>query len=273
MAQGDSMFRHFFFFILIFSTSLLQADWEFDTSNEGFETFTIDELRYPAPMVEGHASYWIPTGGNPGGHIEANTTTGLSARLYAVSRHKDANTTHVLDLNNRIVTVDIRRSVGHFQSPSGERLLAYWNIGDTIDNSGNWWISKAAFAIDINAMNEGEWTTHSIEMREENFMPWPFSANTGKHFEELLKDYSFVGITFMSEDNTSWGTYTLVDGTYRLLHFGAVSHDGAILSIDNFRAQSPSTAVPMDRMLVMAALSGVFFLFSLGALSRRRKYR
>ncbi len=253
-----------FLSLLLISLCALEADWTFDHSDEGFETFTIDELRYPAPMVQSSDSRWFPTGGNPGGHIEAGTTAGLSGRLYAVSRHKDANTTGVPDLNGRIVSVDIRRTGGHFQSPSGKRLLAYWNIGDRIDSGGNWWISKTAFAIDPDALQEGVWTTRSIEMREENFMPWPFSANTGKRFDELLKDYAFVGITFMSEDNESWGTWT----GNRLLHFGAVSSDGGVLSLDNFRTVRPA-AVPVEK--TSAVLLFLFALLSIGMLSRVKR--
>ncbi len=252
--------------LIIFFLTLasLNAAWEFNASSEGFKTHTFNESN-PWPFITIAASSWSATDGNPDGHIYSPTTAGLDNRLYAVLN--DASPLSVLgDLNNTILTADFRRSIGTFQSPSGRKVIALWSIGDSLDPSGNWWVSKVALGVDINSLPLDTWSTKSIKVEQGNFMPWPNSANNTKDFEQLMADYSFVGITIMNDDNSSWQTYTDVGGKWRLLSYGAVSDNGAVLGVDNYAAThipAPPVSVPFGNRYIFAILAFVMFIASL----------
>ena len=247
--------------------SAASAYWTFDTDNEGFVTSIMDETT-PWPYNWDVSAQWLPTGGHPDGHIETNTTSGLNGRLYAVLQK--SNTMAVLgDLSGKILQADFRRS-GHFQSPDGTHSIAYWSIGDSEDPSGNWWVSKTPLSIDLDTLPADTWVQRSIEIKEENFMKWPNSANV-KTFSQLMATHTIVGVTLMNDDNSTWTTYTAVGGVWRLLAYGAVSSDGAVLSIDNFRASSVPRPVPLHRSaLVLLALLLAGFGASYRAMQGRR---
>jgi hypothetical protein len=252
------------FLITFFLTlATLNAMWEFNTANEGFKTHTFNESN-AWPFIDIAASSWSAADGNPDGHIYSPTTDGLDNRLYAVLN--DASPLSVLgDLNNTTLTADFRRSGGTFQSPSGRKVIALWSIGDSMDPSGNWWVSKISMGIDLNSLPLDTWSAKSIKIERDNFMPWPNSANNTKDFEQLMADYSFIGITIMDDDNSSWQTYTNTGSGWRLLSYGTTSNNGAVLGIDNYGtiSSTPPISIPFGNRYIFGLLTLMMFAVSL----------
>ncbi len=223
--------------------------WTFDTDNEGFETGTFDEQNTAWPFMTNQPSQWSATGGHEDGHVYSGTTTDLNGRFYNILQNGDPNAPSLGNLSGKTLQADLMRDNGTFISPSGEKVLAYWLIADSQDSTVcNMWLSKIPLSVDVNALPLGQWTPASIEVVEANFFPWANCPNDSKTFDELTGAYKYVGFTFLSDQvttdaNDPWNQYTLVDGVYRLLHYGVTSDTNAIFRIDNF---GPTDAMVYD---------------------------
>ncbi len=223
--------------------------WTFDNDNEGFETGTFDEENTPWPFMTSQSSQWSATGGHEDGHIYSGSTTGLNGRLYNILQNGDPAAPTLGNLLGKTLQTDLKRDNGDFISPSGEKVVAYWLIADSQDsNVCNMWLSKVPLAVDVNALPLGQWTPNSITVTEANFFPWANCPNDTKTFDELAGSYKYVGFSFLSDQVTTngsdpWNQYTLVDGVWRLLHYGVTSDTNAIFRIDNF---GPTDAMIYD---------------------------
>ncbi len=232
------------------NSSLAQSNtyWTFDTNNENFETYTLNEENTPWPFMTIVGSAWSATGGHQDGHIYSGTTTDYNDRFYAIWQNGDAAAPTLGNLLNKTVQTGVMRDVGSFQSPSGEKVLAYWAIGDSLKYMDcNLWLSKQAYAIDVNALTQGQWTVKSIDFIEANFFPWA-NCDNPKTFAELANSYKYIGFSFLSDQVTTnaadpWNQYVNVGGVNRLPHYGTISADGAIFRIDN---SGPTTAMVYD---------------------------
>ena len=234
--------------LLIGGVALAQTSsyWTFDTNNEGFITGTIDEKNTPWPFMTFTPTQWSATGGLGDGHIFEETIPELNGRLYNIQLEGDPLAPSLGNLYGKTLQTYVMRDQGSFLSPAndganGIKVLAYWAIGDGDPASApncNFWVSKQAYAIDVNALPLGQWVEQSIDFQEANFFPWP-NCNNPKTFADLSQSYQYIGFTFLSDQvtpngNDAWNRYTRVDGVWRLLHYGALSHDNAIFRIDNY---------------------------------------
>jgi len=222
--------------------------WTFDSNNENFQTYTLDEENDPWPYMTITGSAWSATGGNQDGHIYSDTTDNYNDRFYAIWQNGDEAAPTLGNLLNKTVQTGVMRDVGAFQSPSGEKILAYWVIADSTEYQNcNIWLSKQAYAIDVNTLPQGQWINKSIDFTEANFFPWA-NCDNKKTFEELTNSYKYIGFSFLSDQVTTtatdeWNQYKVVDGIQRLPHYGAISDSSAIFRIDNF---GPTTAMIYD---------------------------
>ena len=231
------------------ATAQTSTYWTFDNNNEGFETGTFDEENTPWPYMTSQPSQWSATNGHEDGHVYSGTTTDLNGRLYYILQNGDANTPSLGNLLGKTLQTDLKRDNGMFISSSGEKVLAYWLIADSLDISVcNMWLSKPPLSVDVNALPLGQWTPNSITITESNFFPWANCPNDTKTFDELVGSYKYVGFSFLSDQITTnagdpWNQYTLVNGVWRLLHYGATSDSDAIFRIDNY---GPTDAMVYD---------------------------
>ncbi len=249
--------RNFALFVLIMvtvmgygmATAQTTTYWTFDNNNEGFETGTFDEQNTPWPFMSFQPSQWSATGGHEDGHIYSGSTTNLNGRLYNILQNGNPAAPSLGNLLGKTLQTDLKRDTGDFISPSGEKVMAYWLIADSQDsNVCNMWLSKVPLSVDINALPLGQWTPNSITVTEANFFPWANCPNNTKTFDELAGSYKYVGFSFLSDQVTPdagdpWNRYTLVNGVWRLLHYGMYSDSGAIFRIDNF---GPTDAMVYD---------------------------
>ncbi|MBU0529786.1 T9SS type A sorting domain-containing protein [bacterium] len=222
--------------------STIFAQWTFTTDNEAFVTSTYNEQTTPWPYRTDTPSAWSPTGGNLNGHIYHDiTTTGLNDRFYSILQNS-AN--GIGDLTGMTVYDDFRRQGGIFINGSGNVPLAYWSIGDTEDPTDNWWISKVPMSVDLNSLTLDIWLSQSIDMVEANFMKWANAQNTTKTFSQLISDYAFLGLTFLSDQVTEissdpWNQYVNIGGVWRIPHYGVYSDNGlTVFGLDNIRGEA-----------------------------------
>lgn len=241
----------FWVIMLMVGTAMAQTStyWTFDTNNEGFETGTFDEQNTAWPFMTEQSSQWSATGGHEDGHVYSGTTTELNGRFYNIKQVGDSSAPALGNLLGKTLQTDLMRDNGTFDSPSGEKVLAYWLIADSQDsNVCNMWLSKVPLSVDVNALPQGQWTPQSITITENNFFPWANCPNDSKTFDELADSYKYVGFSFLSDQvtpnaNDPWNQYTLVDGVWRLLHYGTTSDTNAIFRIDNM---GPTDAMVYD---------------------------
>lgn len=246
--------------VLLVATEVRAIGYTFDTGNEGFTTCNLDEQNVAYPSRE-----WVPTSWNPAGHIFASATSSMNDRPYFVGQ---ANIPNALgDLTGMTLQADFLEEGSDFTViRSGASAVAVWSIADSAESGGTWYISNESFLIN----DLTSWTTKQVELTASNFSPWPWAAN-GKTFDALLADYSYVGITILSDefwDHTGgYDAWVQVGGINRTADLGAYSSgQTSVLNIDNFRAGS---AEPIPEPLTMASLG--LCVAALGGYIRRMR--
>ncbi|RUA15949.1 MAG: hypothetical protein DSY55_05155 [Clostridia bacterium] len=217
------------------------AYWTFDTDNEGFFTGSWDEANMVNwdPQLE-MPSAWSPTGGYQDGHVYSGTTTAWDGRFYAIEQRGDINNPSLGNLAGKTLQTHVMRDYGTYVSPSGAKPIAYWFITDVEGyHDCSTYVSKLDHSIDLNALPQGQWVVESIEIVAENFFKWPNCPDGTKTLEQVANGYSIVGFSMGSDEITEnasdpWNQWQLIDGVYRLPHYGVTSTTNATFRVDNF---------------------------------------
>ncbi|MCK5916392.1 MAG: IPTL-CTERM sorting domain-containing protein, partial [Deltaproteobacteria bacterium] len=112
----------------------------------------------------------------------------------------------------------------------------------------------------------GEWETHEIEMKPENFFLWPWGLTGGAAapFDEVMVNYKQVGLSIISSapDDAAFG-WGPADGnaTNTLPDYGgfsSVAGSDSILAIDNFGTpQPPIPTLNEWGMIIFVVLIGL----------------
>ncbi|BCL59475.1 hypothetical protein DGMP_01680 [Desulfomarina profundi] len=193
------------------------------------------------------AADWRATSGNPAGNIYQKAN-GTDQRAYWMGNISD-NTLGDLTgmrLQTDIFSTNNWKTLANGSYGDDGNVYARWvianNIGDT-DNDGfdeyNMFVSKRSSSININLLQG--WETHSVLLKEDNFLRWPNYDANNQSFSDVLADYTSIGLYLFSGTDTisningSTGTWE----NNQLLHYGAFSNNNeeALWALDNFQAK------------------------------------
>jgi len=163
---------------------------------------------------------WERAGGNPGGHVSAAVEKG-KMRLYALQVPSGRGTPFG-DLTGRTLSVDCK--LEGTVAGASSAVKAYFFIGYSGGGQERYWVTRDAKSWAPGA--DKAWTTHQVELAEQNFRVWP-NADKGKmSFQEVLKRYNDIGIVFGTDFLSSKQLGIRGSGTFRLDNFGAVAAPG-----------------------------------------------
>ncbi len=187
------------------------------------------------------AADWRANNGNPDGNIY-QIAGGVNKRAYWMGYN---NSNFLGDLNGSKLQTDIYstnnwQTLANGSGGDDGNVYARWVISHDVGNNlYNMFISDRANSININTI--AGWETHSIELNADNFFRWPNSAANSETFEQVLSNYSSIGLYIFSGtdliSNMNGGTGTW-NSNSQLLHYGAYSNDNnnALWALDNFQA-------------------------------------
>ncbi len=223
------------------------SGFTFDTDNEGWLQTWIgrpdgtgyDRLydNVPADFAAGE--------GQPPGCIMQTVGTDLDQRAYWMGYL--GTPAFLGDLHGMWLMMDFYSTGGWRTIADGAggddgNVYARWVIA-VDDGNGNYdmFVSRRAASVDLNAFTG--WTTAAVQLEESNFFRWPNYVWGQYDFSGVLSNYTQVGVYVFSgtdqqsDIDGSSGTWVVLDGVYRLQHYGAYAPGGsASWGLDNLVA-------------------------------------
>jgi hypothetical protein len=153
-------------------------------------------------------------------------------------------------LTGRIIHADLY-SDGNWVSNAHAR----WFIGSKAGDMYNHYVSKRAFAFDL---DHNGWKSTGMVMDADNFFRWPnksaASGSTGyKEFDSLLTDYTTIGLALYTGDSNEasfWSKYANIG------YFGAsADSDSATWGLDNVSVEP--VPAPAAAWLLFSGIIGL----------------
>ncbi len=252
-------------FIVLVSVSLASSAYieTFDKEPQNWQYVNIkDNGKYKS-----YDPFYYSTNGNDGGYIAAPISTSPSdqnkwclssngneaayskGRLYSI---ETSNTSLLSDWVGGTLTIDTMLLSGTITGP-GTTPTARFFLGSGT-NGQPYFVSNDLFSWDLNA--DSKWTTHQVELREENFIAWP-TLKSPKSFADLISGVKSFGILFTDTSSTFKDTDYL----------GITSKGSAWVGIDNVGVYEPAeSCIPEASTVILFGLGGM-------ALVRKSKNR
>ncbi len=268
MRKAGLLFSLAFCLLLVNSiTAFAAPPNHFDSDNEAWQQSQVD-IKTTSYQYE----YYWPTGDalwrteNGNGFIYLESTPLARPRAYnAMVTGDDAQ---MGDLNGKTLIVDLKRMGADFKTLAGSEPTVRWVItdADVVQTfKGTWYVSKLAVSPKLNQLT-GEWETHEIEMKPENFFLWPWglTGDQAAPFNEVMVNYKQVGLSIISNapDDAAFG-WGPADGNilYTLPDYGgfsSVAGTNSVLAIDNFGTAAPSVPTLNEWGIIIFALLAGF---------------
>ncbi len=233
------------------------AGFTFDTDNMQWQQTWVgrpDGTGYDRLYSNAPAD-WFGGQGNPPGSILQTVGTDLDQRAYWLGYIGEPG--FLGDMTGAYLSCDVY-STGNWvtiaNGASGDdgNVYARWVISaECAANPGTYdmFVSLRTASIDLNGFTG--WQHFSVPLDAANFMRWPNSVCGTLDFTGVLQAYDQVGLyVFSGSDNPDdfngqGGTWVIIDGVYRLQHYGANATGGvATWGVDNFFADGPVADEP-----------------------------
>lgn len=208
--------------------------------------------------------FYYSTKGNDGGYIAAPVSTSPSdqnkgnlssvsnkaafskGRLYSI---ETSNTSLSGDWTGGTLTIDTLLLSGTITGP-GKTPTARFFLGSG-GNGQPYYVSNDLFSWDIHA--DSKWTTHQVELREENFIAWP-TLKSSPSFANIISNVKSFGILFTDSSDTFNDTDYL----------GITSKGSTWVGIDNVGVYGNGESDIPEAPAVMLAGIGFLLMFRKG---------
>ncbi|MCX5653576.1 MAG: PEP-CTERM sorting domain-containing protein [Planctomycetota bacterium] len=251
--------------LLILAGAVQASIYTFDADAQGWQQSTVGyynvsyETLYPNSTAPWTGSYGV---GSPDGSIyQSSPGTSWESRPYWMGTKGITAAATLGDLTNKTLQADVRSTANWQGRVSGNTVYARWTIATEglPGGTSNFWISKAAYSINLNdsafgSGTDADWVLKSIELKPENFVQWNYLSSGGS-FADVLANYTTFGMAILpsasgSDDMANWtGSGTWGSGN-TLLHYGATASSGtATWGADNF--------VPEPATMAFLAVGGI----------------
>ncbi len=189
---------------------------------------------------------WSPTLGDPAGSVFQTVSDNWDQRAYWLGYIGDRG--FMGNLNGQILQCNVY-STGNWATISGlsgsaggddGNVYARWVISRESDGGGTFamYISNRSISLDMNSFVG--WEAFAVTINEADFSRWPNSPDPLPSFADVMADYNQIGLYIfsgtddMSDVDGNGTSWALIDGVYRLQHFGAISTGGeATWAVDN----------------------------------------